>query len=174
MEKLGESTHTEVLKVCNENEPDHPLVLKRIKPEVSSEDLYFYLDKQIRCIMHLEISNVIIPTLHKWDEVNIFLLQEYFEGINIGNWKRSLKKVSLNDFFAISLNLSKILDDLHRAGHICSGIKPNNIMIVPDTLDVCLIDLVQVIDTKKISHFIITAYYLYLHWNFSVKVLGGF
>ena len=98
LEKLGESTHAEVFKVFREDEPNRLLALKLIKPEIISKDLYYNLDQQIKYLNGLDLPKVIIPTLHKDGEETIFLIQEYFDGMNLEEWGRSQEKVSLSEF----------------------------------------------------------------------------
>ncbi|NOQ14660.1 MAG: AAA family ATPase, partial [Methyloprofundus sp.] len=46
------------------------------------------------------------------------------------------------------------LEEIHKAGHIHKGLKPNNILLTPETLTVQLIDDVRVLDINQLSHFI--------------------
>ena len=154
IKKLGESIHAEVFKVQKKGESNSPLILKRIKPGISSKDIYSFLNHQIDYLKHLNLKGAIVPTLHERGEARPFLVQEYFDGINLSDWRKSRKQVSLKYFFEIGCSLAKILDGLHNAGHIHGGIKPNNILIAPGTLDIRLIDLVRIFDMSEISHFI--------------------
>lgn len=64
------------------------------------------------------------------------------------------KKINLNDFFTIACGIAEALNKAHEAGIIHGGIKPHNILIQPESLDIRLIDFITSIDVSDISHFI--------------------
>ena len=152
--KLGESIHAEVFKVNKPGESDRPLVLKRIKKEIRSHNITSSLNQQIDYLGHLQVPGVIIPTLDTNSEDSPLLVQSYFDGINLHCWRKSRKNLSQKDFFRIAPSITKILGDIHNKGYIHGGIKPNNILIAPNALEIRLIDLVRVIDIRETSHFI--------------------
>ena len=46
------------------------------------------------------------------------------------------------------------LDKVHEAGIIHGGIKPHNILVNPETLEIRLIDFLSTLDVREVSHFI--------------------
>jgi len=79
---------------------------------------------------------------------------EYFKGIPLGKWMKSRGKTDLPDFFKISCAIAAIVKNMHEAGSLHGGIKPENILIEPETLDIRLIDPVGVVDVSEISRYI--------------------
>lgn len=156
LRKMGQSLHSEVFLANKSIQPEHLLVLKRIRQKLirSKKDLHDHLKQQVEHLQQLRLPKTINPDLYIPDESEIFLVCEYFDGQNLFDWRKDRNKVDLNDFFSISCSIVKILEGIHKAGHFHCGIKPNNILINPVTLDIQLIDLVRVIHFKDISHFI--------------------
>ena len=154
LEKLGQSSHAEVFKVCRQGESDRPLVLKIINPNIGSGDLHSGLRQQIEYLKQVDMPGVINPELHNTEGGTSFLVQEFFDGRNLNTWRRSRQDIPISDLLKVLSSITGILAGIHKAGHIHGGIKPNNILIAEDTLGIRLIDLVRVIDVGEISHFI--------------------
>jgi len=153
LEKLGESIQAEVFKVHLLGAPGRPFVLKKIKQGVY-HDPTSHLSRQIDYLTHLHIPGMIFPTLHMEEGAPPFLLQEYFQGMTLGEWMKSVSEVPLKDFFQISCSLASTLDRLHSAGHFHGGIKPNNILVAQDKMEIKLIDPVRVMNINEMSHYI--------------------
>ncbi|MDY6862751.1 MAG: AAA family ATPase, partial [Thermodesulfobacteriota bacterium] len=155
LKKLGTGPWSEVFKVCRKDKPDRPLILKRIKlGRFGSRNPTNDIERQIKYLKQKSLPGTIIPDLHSHGETTLFLVQEYFKGIPLGYWRKTQTKNNLRDFFKIACAIAEILDKIHKAGHIHGGIKPNNILIMPDTLDIRLIDPVRVIKMDEIMYFI--------------------
>ncbi|HDL07108.1 MAG TPA: hypothetical protein ENG35_00005, partial [Desulfobacteraceae bacterium] len=156
LKKIGQSLHSQVFLANESSRPERLLVLKRIRQNLirSRRDLYDHLKQQIEHLQQLRLPKTINPDLYGPDESGLFLVCEYFDGQNLFDWRKERNGADLNDFFSISCTIVKVLEGIHKAGHFHSGIKPNNILVNPGTLDIRLIDLVRVIHFKDISHFI--------------------
>lgn len=97
---------------------------------------------------------VITPVaLDTKDEV-CFLTQSYFDGVTLDKLIKERGRISLKDFFTIACGLARALDKVHEAGIIHGGVKPHNILINPNTLDIRLIDFFSTFDVRDVSHFI--------------------
>lgn len=87
----------------------------------------------------------------------MFLVQEYFDDITLGEWMKSQDRIDLTDFFRITCSIAAVLENMHNARYFHGGIKPDNILITPDTLDsgpdIRVIDPVRVLDISAISHY---------------------
>ena len=63
-------------------------------------------------------------------------------------------KVSLKDFLNVACGLALAIEKVHEAGIIHGGIKPHNILVNGNTLDIRLVDFISAIDVRDVSHFI--------------------
>jgi len=81
-------------------------------------------------------------------------VKKYSEGVSLGKWMKSRGRTDLPDFFKISCAIATIVKNMHEAGSLHGGIKPENILIEPETLDIRLIDPVRVVDSSEISRYI--------------------
>ncbi|MDZ8189429.1 MAG: AAA family ATPase [Nostoc sp. ChiSLP02] len=70
------------------------------------------------------------------------LVMEDFNGISLKDWVKKKQKnvISLSEFFQVAIQIVSILEELHRDRIIHKDIKPANILINPNTLEVKLID----------------------------------
>lgn len=154
VEQLGESPHSIVYKAFHAKNPNRPLVLTVIKAASVSELQRSYFRQKIE---HLKVLNdplLITPLSFEVKGGISFITQDYVEGITLGKWARIQGKISLNDFFVIACKLSQSLDKVHEAGIIHGGVKPSNIVVNPDMLDIRLINFITPIDVRDVSHFI--------------------
>ena len=152
--KLGANLHSESFKVVRKEEPDKTLVIKRVRPAIFSENFFSYLSRQIEHLRQHDLPGVIIPAFNAPSGDSFLLVRDYFHGRNLGDWKKSRGRITLPDFFKIAASLAGILNRVHNAGCFHGDIKPNNILIGPNNLDVRLIDPVRVIDISEISRYI--------------------
>ena len=153
LNSMGKSLYAEIFRVCPVNDISRILSLKLIKRRGYSDDFYLYLQDKINSLNSLNIKGVIHP-LACSKAVPHFIVQEYFDGINLGEWMRGKHDIPLHDFFEFALSIVSILDISHKAGIIHGGIKPNNILINPDTLDIRLIDYIRIFDLDKIDFYV--------------------
>ena len=154
IEKIAESQRTAVYKAYHRKNPNRLLTLKVLKTTFFSE----YKKSQFRQkIEHLRVLNdvmVITPITFDAKDETCFLTQDYFEGIPLDQLMETRSRISLDEFFTIACGLARALDKVHEAGIIHGGVKPHNILVHPDTLDIRLIDFISTIDVRDISHFI--------------------
>ena len=158
LERLGESMQADVYKASViegvNNITPQTFVIKQIKPQFCSSELGYYLQQQIEQLNELELTGVIIPTIHNPNSETICLIQPWFNGISLSQWIKNKKQLSLEDTLKIIIAVSEQLDSRHKAGHIHKSIKPNNILLNQDLSLVQLIDDVRILDINLISHFI--------------------
>jgi predicted ATPase/signal transduction histidine kinase len=154
IEKLGEGPQSVVYKAFHKKNPKQPLALKVLKAASLSEHQKSHFRQKIE---HLKVLNdplLITPLSFEIKGEVSFITQDYFDGVTLNEWAKKRAKISLNDFFIIACKLAQALDKVHEAGIIHGGVKPHNILVKPDTLDIRLIDFITPLDVRDVSHFI--------------------
>ncbi|MEW6163292.1 MAG: protein kinase [Nitrospirota bacterium] len=142
VEKVGESAHSIAYKAFHKKNPKRPLVLKILKTVSLTENQKRHFRQKIEQLKVLHDTRLITPlSLDVKGDVR-FITQEYFEGITLDEWAKTQTKISLDDFFTIACELAQALDKVHEAGIIHGDIKPHNILIQPETLDIRIIDFI--------------------------------
>ena len=168
LEQLGESMSADVYKAsvigAINNSNSQAKVIKQIKPHFCSSELGDYLQQQIEQLNELELSDVIIPTIHNPNSETICLFQPWISGYTLSQWIKHKKQLSLEQTLKIIIALAEQLDSRHKAGHIHKSVKPNNVLLNQALSSVQLIDDVHILDINQISHFI-------YHDNFRVQTL---
>lgn len=154
IEKLAESPQAALYKACRKGEPERLLALKILKTQTLSE----YRQLQFRQrIEHLRVLNhplLGIPDSFGVKDGICFITREYFDGLPLSRLARSQGRPALNDFFTLALQLARALEAVHQAGIIHGGVKPNNVLVHPGTLELRLVDFISALDVRDISHFI--------------------
>lgn len=154
LELLGESMHSEVFKVHLLNNPAEIQVLRQIKPQFNSPSLKDYLQQQIEQLSDLALPHTLIPYIDNPTTDSLFLVQNFYAGCSLAQWLAEPREFKLETVLRIVIAIAGRLEEIHKAGHIHKGIKPNNILLAPGTLVVQLIDDVRVLDINQLSHFI--------------------
>ena len=154
LEKLGESLESIVFKAVSKQNVTDCYILKLFKHPLNQESQRRYLRQKIERLKIIHDVSVITPlSFESFAQVQ-FIVIPYFSGyVSLNQWCRK-SPISLPDFFHCASALAQILNVIHQAGIIHGGIKPHNILIQPDTLDVKVTDFITPIDIHEISHFI--------------------
>jgi predicted ATPase/signal transduction histidine kinase/CheY-like chemotaxis protein/tRNA A-37 threonylcarbamoyl transferase component Bud32 len=151
---LGESAQAQVYMGYYIHVPHRKLVIKILKSELIADSLKRYFLQKIEHLKILKDENLIVPLSYQ-DFMGVkFITREYCESLTLREWMNSKEEIKLEDFFAIAVQLAELIDKMHNAGIIHGGIKPNNILIDPDTLKVKIIDFITPFDVRNVSHFI--------------------
>ncbi len=153
-EKIAEAPHAAVFKAYRKGNPGRPLVLKILKAGSLSDQRKLQIRQKIE---HLKVLNdplVITPASFGDDRGVCFLTQDHFQGITLDKFIELRGRVPLDEFFTIATELTSALDKVHEAGIIHGGIKPHNILVDPDRLEVRLVDFISAVDIRDVSHFI--------------------
>jgi len=154
IEKIGKGPQSVVYKAFHKKSPHRPLVLKVLKAVSLPTRQIVHFRKKIEHLKVLNDPRLITPLSFEVLEDARFFVQDYFKGTNLNEWARKQAKITLNDFFAIACELTKALNEVHRAGIIHCGIKPHNILVQTESLDIRLIDFITALDVRDVSHFI--------------------
>ena len=135
VEKLGEGYQSIVYKAFHKRNPHRLLALRVLNAALLSEDKKRHFRQKIEHLKILYDTRLITPLSFKVRGNVQFFTQDYFKGITLDEWAKKQTKITLNDFFTIACELAEALDRVHEAGIIHGGIKPHNILIEPETLD---------------------------------------
>jgi len=153
IEVIADTSKSTVFKAIQKKKLSKPIILKVIKTVLSESK-----KAQIRQkIEHLKVLNdpSLITPISFCDKGNTcFITQDYFEGITLDKFIATRSKLPLEEFLTVACGLASALEKVHEAGIIHGGIKPHNILVNKDTLDVRLIDFISAIDVRDVSHFI--------------------
>ncbi|MCD4787430.1 MAG: protein kinase [Desulfobacterales bacterium] len=154
VEKLGEGPQSVAYKGFHKKTPHRPLVIKILKAASISEDQKRHFRQKIEHLKVLNDIHLITPLSFEVRKNVQFFTKDYFQGITLDQWSGKQKRINLNDFFTVACGIAEALNKAHEAGIIHAGIKPHNILIQPESLDIRLIDFITSIDVSDISHFI--------------------
>lgn len=153
LELLGESLQSKVFKAVSKHRPDEYYTLKLFLHPLKHESQRRYLKQKVERLKVIHDAHVITPEAFEcYGEVQ-FIVQTYFPGRTLKQW-RGRQAVGLEEFFSIAKELALTLNAVHEAGIVHGGVKPNNILIHPDSLALRLTDFITPIDVREISHFI--------------------
>ncbi len=160
LEKIAESKKTVVYKAVHKDHPDRQLVLKIFKGAHLSDRKKSRILQRIEHLKVVSSPLAIIPDVFEDRDGLCFIVQAYFEGVTLDRLTEPGRGVALSDFFTIACSLARVLDDVHAAGIIHGGVKPHNILVTPETLDVRLTDFISALDASDSSHFIYEPYFV--------------
>lgn len=140
--------------VADDLETKQEVVIKEARPFVdTTEDTISLLKKEYRIlskIAHLKIAPQPIDFFQDWE--HFFLVQEFIKGSSISTYSARnnvtlLNHATLDDaqqfygnFKTIMLQLAEIIRVLHECGIVFSDLSPGNLILVPDTLELKIID----------------------------------
>ncbi|MEY3869420.1 MAG: hypothetical protein RLZZ338_3311 [Cyanobacteriota bacterium] len=121
-----------------------PVVIKLLRNEYPSFTELVQFRNQYTIAQNLDLPNIIKTYSLELYHNSYALVMEDFGGISIGKYLQTLKETSqpftLADFFFLALQLTDILNGLYHHRIIHKDIKPDNILINPQTKQVKLID----------------------------------
>ncbi|MCK5218468.1 serine/threonine-protein kinase PknK, partial [bacterium] len=152
VEKLGESPQALIYKAFRKSAPQRAVVLKILKTSHLSERQKQHFRQKIEQLKLLNDPLLVRCIIFGEQAGTYFIIRNYFEGIPLNQWAGSRK--SLKDILTVSCFLAEALNKVHEAGIIHGSIKPHNILIQPQNLEVRLIDYITTLDVSEVSHFI--------------------
>ena len=154
MALLGESMHAEIYKAHLKNEPQHMVVIKKIKPQFCHQDLQNYLQQQINHLTELHLPHCIIPIVKHLSHQQLCLIQPWVPGKTLTQTLSEQSSFDLDYLLTIICAIAAQIEERHQAGFIHKSIKPSNILILPDAITIQIIDDIRILDINQISHFI--------------------
>ncbi|MEO1761038.1 MAG: serine/threonine-protein kinase PknK, partial [Cyanobacteria bacterium J06629_18] len=161
IELIYSSKQTLVYRAVRETD-QKPVVIKLMRNEYPTSQEIADFRNQYLISKNLNTSTVVKSySLEKYQESYAFVMED-FGGIpvmnEVKNWK--LNKIGNNydfieKFLDISIKITSAIDEIHRHKVIHKDIKPDNILINPDTKEIKIIDFsISTILPKEVQFFI--------------------
>jgi predicted ATPase/signal transduction histidine kinase/tRNA A-37 threonylcarbamoyl transferase component Bud32 len=135
---LHEGTKTVIYQGHYELE-DTPVIIKTLKAEYPTLEEIARIRHEYQILHSLNIPGIIKPIELKPYEHGFILILEDFGGQPLKQYITS-KQTNLINFLQIASQLAHILGELHQNQIIHKDIKPQNILIKPETREIKLID----------------------------------
>ena len=132
--KLGEGTQSVVYRGFLKTAPERPLSIKIFKTSPLSERQRAHYRQKVEHLRVLHDPMLLTPRGFEIKGGVPFIVQDYFEGLPLDEWVHRQPAVSLDAFFTIGCQLATALEKVHEAGVIHGGVKPHNILVNPQTL----------------------------------------
>lgn len=143
LDQLYVGTKTLVYR-CQHGANTQPVIIKLLQNEYPSFSELVRFRNQYIIARALNLPNVVQHYCLEPYRNGYALVMEDFGGTSLKQWmerKRDRSSVELlNDFFDVAIQLAQILDRLYHHRVIHKDIKPSNILINPETIQVKLID----------------------------------
>lgn len=112
------------------------------KPEVDQQNLNLFL-KEIEILK--QISDIckffICIRKHGIERNGVFIVMDFVDGMDLLEFMKKNKKLAEKNVFFIIIQIISVIKLLHKKGLAHMDIKPENIMIMPKTLQIRIIDL---------------------------------
>lgn len=150
---LGENLQSQVFKAVSKQQPNQYYTLKLFRHPLKHENQRRYMKQKVERLKIIHDMHVITPKAFECYGDVQFIVQDFFSSLTLFQW-HGQKALSLTDFFSVAGELALAINAVQEAGIIHGGVKPNNILIRPDTLALRLTDFITPIDIREISHFI--------------------
>lgn len=138
IEQLYSGSHTQVYRAVRECDR-LPVVIKLLKREYPTFSELVQFRNQYTITKNLDIPCIIKPYNLEAHRNGYALVMEDFGGISLREFTQE-RRLTLEQFLAIALQLLDTLHQLHQQRVIHKDIKPANILIHPNTKQIKLID----------------------------------
>ena len=165
IERLYDGPRTVVYR-CLRLTDQLPVIIKAIKHPFPTVSDLARLRHQFEILNSLELPGIIKAYGLEQNQRGLALILEDYGGLSLDQYihasqsdnhaghalsDSASKRIPLKIFFDIALQLSDLLEQLHSHQLIHKDIKPGNILIHPETLDVKLIDFSIAVRTDQAS-----------------------
>ncbi|MEM9925493.1 MAG: AAA family ATPase [Cyanobacteria bacterium P01_D01_bin.50] len=143
-EQLYNGSRTLVYRAIREND-QKPVVIKLLKNTYPNFNELLQFRNQYTIAKNLNIPGIIIPYSLEAYQNSYALVMEDFGGVSLREYIQTsnvetLHVTSLENILGIALKITDILHNLHQNRVIHKDIKPDNILINPETKQIKLID----------------------------------
>lgn len=155
LEQLGDSLSSSVYKAVSKENPDSFFIIKILKRPVNTDSQRRYLVQKVERLKIIHDPRIITPKSFESFSDAQFIVRHFFPGKTLQSFLAEQQAgLSLQTFFNIASELTLAVNSIHEAGIIHGGIKPNNILIQPETNTIRVVDFLNPVDIQEISHFI--------------------
>jgi serine/threonine protein kinase len=151
---LGESPQARVYLGYYNKVPTRKLAIKILKSPVVQESVKRYFLQKIEHLKILKDDNFLAPLSYREVGEVKFITRDFVPFMTLRQWVDLKGSLTLGEFFTIACQLADMVEKLHTAGIIHGGMKPNNILVDPETLQVKVVDFITPFDVRTVSHFI--------------------
>jgi serine/threonine protein kinase len=138
VEQIYEGSRTVVYRAVQPAN-QQPVVIKVLRSEHPSFSELVQFRNQYAIAQNLDIPGIVQPLSLAPHSNGYVLIMEDVGGISLRQFARG-QSLTVEQFFPIALQVTDILQQLHQQRVIHKDIKPANILIQPETLDIKLID----------------------------------
>ncbi|AFY56347.1 putative ATPase [Rivularia sp. PCC 7116] len=138
-EELYNGSRTIVYRAIQDTD-QKPVVIKLLKNPYPDFNELLQFRNQYAIAKSLDISGIVRPYNLQPYQNSYALIMEDFGGISLYEYMKIENATSEEDILAIALQITVILHNLHQNRVIHKDIKPDNILINPETCEVRLID----------------------------------
>jgi predicted ATPase/GAF domain-containing protein len=138
VEQIYEGSRTVVYRAV-QPENQQSVVIKVLRNEHPSFSELVQFRNQYAIAQNLDIPGIVQPLSLAPHSNGYVLIMEDVGGISLRQFARG-QSLTVEQFFPIALQVTDILQPLHQQRVIHKDIKPANILIQPETLDIKLID----------------------------------
>ncbi|MBK8398702.1 MAG: protein kinase [Leptospiraceae bacterium] len=137
-EKIHTNSDIEIYRAIDKSN-SRSIIIKKIPIQNEFHPSIINLKNEYEILKYLS-SNLIVKVYSFQRYSNgFFFAYEDTGGISLKQYSDG-KKIPLDKFYEIAIRLAEILSEIHRKKVIHKDIRPENIIINPDTMDVKLID----------------------------------
>ncbi len=137
IEAIYEGANTIIYRA--EKEDKTVVIIKTIRSEYPTIEEITRLRHEHKILEQLPIEGIVKPLALENFHNGLALIFEHFPGVSLKDFITH-RKLKINEFIHLSIQLTKILGELHQNQIIHKDIKPDNILINPETRQVKIID----------------------------------
>ena len=135
---IYDGTRTLVYRGVKQNE-QKSVVIKKPRQQYPTFNELLQLRHQYALTKNLELAGIVKPIALEKDGNSYVLVMEDVGGISLSQYYQN-RPLNLEEFFYAAIAVTKILSDLYQYRVIHKDIKPDNILINPETKEIFLID----------------------------------
>jgi predicted ATPase/signal transduction histidine kinase/CheY-like chemotaxis protein/tRNA A-37 threonylcarbamoyl transferase component Bud32 len=138
LEVIYEGENTVIYRAFKELEPQ-TVILKTLKAEYPTVEELAKLRHEFKILQNLDIAGITKPIALENYQNGLALVLQDFGGIALIDYFTT-STIQLDTFLIIGIQLANTLAELHQHHIIHKDIKPQNILIHPETIDIKIID----------------------------------
>ncbi|MEG4322370.1 MULTISPECIES: AAA family ATPase [unclassified Microcoleus] len=138
LDRIYNGSRTQVYRAISESD-QKPVAIKILQSEYPSFNELVQFRNQYTITKNLDLTGIVKPLELSNYRNGFALVMEDFGGISISEYT-TLRPLTPDDFLPIAIQIVKVLEGLYRERIIHKDIKPQNILINPNTREIKIID----------------------------------